>query len=707
MWRKARKRFGFPESAIQSSCLKRSVRAKPVHNYDPIAGVKFRFRSLWCEPNSFGGGALREFRDVTRRARAFAVRFLESTSGNTAMIFGLVAVTVIMAGGAAIDMARAVSMKTRLSSALDAAALAVGTQLDLDEMELEEMAQKYFDANYPSSALGETEAVQLVQTGEKISLSVTGRVDTTLLRIININEFNLNVANEITRSANNLEVAVALDITGSMKGTPLTDLKTAAKDLVDMIVQDVQTPYYTKLAIVPYAAGVNVGAYAESVRGGIPAAKTITGITWQTPWPDGTTWTKPISGVTKADPGVVTATAHGLVAGEKIWISGVSGMTQLNNRPYIVGDVVDANKFKLKRYDGDDRDTTGYDSYTSGGTIRKCAVSTVGVNGCGLRVTSAGHGFANGARVVIKNVTGGTGMTAANNNTSDSDDGDDGDGDRGTWDVFNVAADTFDIDAYMPSGTSSGSLWSYGSGGNIWCTSQGCEWYRFTTGTGAVKVFQVSTCVSERAGAQAFTDAGPSTVLLGRNYPASNNPCVGQAIKPLSTDKAALKAQIDTFTAAGSTAGHIGAAWAWYMVSPNFASLWPAASQPAAYGTDHLYKVVVLMTDGAFNTFYCNDVISHQSTSGSGNLSEHTSCDAPNGTAFVQAQALCDGMKASGKDIIVYTVGFNVTADTAAQQIMNYCATDAEHAYFPSTGSELKTAFQLIAQEISQLRLSQ
>jgi Flp pilus assembly protein TadG len=54
-----------------------------------------------------------------RRIRTFAGRFLESTSGNTAMIFGLVAVSVIMAGGAGIDVARAVSMKTRLSSALD------------------------------------------------------------------------------------------------------------------------------------------------------------------------------------------------------------------------------------------------------------------------------------------------------------------------------------------------------------------------------------------------------------------------------------------------------------------------------------------------------------------------------------------------------------------------------------------------------------
>jgi hypothetical protein len=376
-------------------------------------------------------------------------------------------------------------------------------------------------------------------------------------------------------------------------------------------------------------------------------------------------------------------------------------MTTINNKPYIVflDGTTTTTTFKLKKYDGTLLDTSGYNSYSSSSSdkVRKCMVNTVGVNGCELRVTSAGHGFADGARVVIKNVTGGTGMTAANNDTSDSNDGDDGDGTRGTWDVFNVTADTFDIDANMPSGTGSSSLWSYGSGGNIWCSNQGCEWYRFTTGTGSMKVFQVSTCVSERA-TEAFTDAGPGTALLGKNYPASNNPCVGQAIKPLSTDQAALKAQIDSFSAAGSTAGHIGVAWAWYMVSPDFANLWPAASQPAAYGTDHLFKVVVLMTDGAFNTFYCNDVISHQSTSGSGNLSDHISCDAPNGTAFAQAQALCDGMKASGKDIIVYTVGL---------QIMNYCATDAEHAYFPSTGGELKTAFQLIAQEISQLRLSQ
>jgi hypothetical protein len=276
--------------------------------------------------------------------------------------------------------------------------------------------------------------------------------------------------------------------------------------------------------------------------------------------------------------------------------------------------------------------------------------------------------------------------------------------------VKDATADTFLLTDSMASGTST-AYSAYTSGGNIHCTNQGCTYLRFTNENSGTRVFPISTCVTERS-TNPFTDDGPGTYPLHRNYQAASpmasatNPCVGQTIMPLSTNKTALKAQIDTFSAAGSTAGHRGVAWAWYMVSPNFASLWPTESQPAAYGTDHLYKVVVLMTDGAFNTFYCNGVVSQDSTSGSGSSNDHINCNGPVGTAFAQAQALCDAMKASGKDVIVYTVGFNVAADTAAQQIMNYCATDAEHAYFPSTGGELKTAFQLIAQEISQLRLS-
>jgi hypothetical protein len=113
------------------------------------------------------------------------------------------------------------------------------------------------------------------------------------------------------------------------------------------------------------------------------------------------------------------------------------------------------------------------------------------------------------------------------------------------------------------------------------------------------------------------------------------------------------------------------------------------------------------MTDGEYNSSYCNGVIAQDSTSGSGSMNDHMNCNAPNGHAYVQSDALCTAMKADGKDVIVYTVGFDVYNSTNAQNLVADCATDSEHAYYPNTGAELKTTFQLIAQEISQLRLSQ
>src|SRR5262249_49808535 len=150
------------------------------------------------------------------------------------------------------------------------------------------------------------------------------------------------------------------------------------------------------------------------------------------------------------------------------------------------------------------------------------------------------------------------------------------------------------------------------------------------------------TCVSERTGPQAFTDAAPSAIaLVGANYPAPSNPCPPNTILPLTNNKTLLKGQIDLLQAAGSTAGHLGVAWGWYLLSPNWGYLWPAESQPAPYsgladldarGLPLLRKIVILMTDGEFNTAYCNGVISQNSGSGSGSASDHIKCDATDGT---------------------------------------------------------------------------
>ena len=79
-----------------------------------------------------------------------------------------------------------------------------------------------------------------------------------------------------------------------------------------------------------------------------------------------------ITGVTQADPGVVTVVGHGLTTGDEVFVSGVGGMTEINNR-HFTAEVLTANTFELRSQvdSSDNIDTTAYGTYTSGGTIAK------------------------------------------------------------------------------------------------------------------------------------------------------------------------------------------------------------------------------------------------------------------------------------------------------------------------------------------------
>lgn len=75
---------------------------------------------------------------------------------------------------------------------------------------------------------------------------------------------------------------------------------------------------------------------------------------------------KTITGVTQADPGVVTSVAHGFANGDEVIISGVVGMTELNGKTFQVANKA-ADTFELTDKDGNDVDTSGYTAYVSGG----------------------------------------------------------------------------------------------------------------------------------------------------------------------------------------------------------------------------------------------------------------------------------------------------------------------------------------------------
>jgi hypothetical protein len=87
-----------------------------------------------------------------------------------------------------------------------------------------------------------------------------------------------------------------------------------------------------------------------------------------------------ITDITQADPAVVTVSTwpvdgngNNLGDGDQIKIVSVSGMTEINNTIYTIDDAdVSAKTFSLNdSTDTDDIDSTGYTTYTSGGTVQR------------------------------------------------------------------------------------------------------------------------------------------------------------------------------------------------------------------------------------------------------------------------------------------------------------------------------------------------
>jgi len=70
-----------------------------------------------------------------------------------------------------------------------------------------------------------------------------------------------------------------------------------------------------------------------------------------------------ISAITNANPAVVTKTAHGLVDGDVVKLTGIVGMVELNDQIFVVEQLT-ADTFALV-----DVDSTLYDAYVSGGSF--------------------------------------------------------------------------------------------------------------------------------------------------------------------------------------------------------------------------------------------------------------------------------------------------------------------------------------------------
>ncbi len=423
---------------------------------------------------------------MSTSTQSIAGAFAADRRGSVLMMFGLMALGLFLSAGVAIDFSRISHVKTRLAAAADAAALAGGRALldgRLSNAEIEALAARVFTANIDSGrgTVNETFAAPAIQVNRGqgvISIDVSASVPMTIMKVAGFNTVDIPISAATKFDQRDVELSMALDLTGSMGGQKIRDLKSATKDMIDILLPNGGTPNKVRIAFAPYSSGVNAGSFA--------------------------------------------------------WAA------------------------------------TGQSTHT-------CTYEREGFDNLGEQAPGPG-------------------------------------------DYLKVRGD---------------------SGVHPWAT---CP---------------------------------------------SSSPVV-----PLSSDKAMLKSTVDGYTTGGSTAGHLGTQWAWYLVSPEWAGVF-GGDPAAAYNDGRTIKAVVLMTDGIFNTV------------GGANYGDFS-------TQGRQSRDWTEDMCAQmrSRSIRVYTVGFalddigNSGLRDQVRDMLRNCAGQSDRFFNAEDGQQLRAAFASIAQQLNNLRLT-
>lgn len=191
----------------------------------------------------------------------FLPAFLESESGMTIPMLGLVFMTLMGLVGTAVDTARYQLVQSRLSFALDAAGLAAGATMSTTNLDAE--LAKYMAANFPNDYLGAaTPTVTATVSTDNmiIDLRAETEVPTTFMGLFGFTKLPVSATSQITRTASGLELVMALDITGSMNsGGKLSSLKSAATSLVNILYGNKTEIDKLWIGLVPFSQAVNIG----------------------------------------------------------------------------------------------------------------------------------------------------------------------------------------------------------------------------------------------------------------------------------------------------------------------------------------------------------------------------------------------------------------------------------------------------------------
>lgn len=216
---------------------------------------------------------------ASRSVRAIARRFGADDRGSVAVIFAFLLLTLCLFIGAAVDFGSALRAKAVMQGASDAAVLAAATHLKTspsDTATAETKARAVYLANRQGQGFTiNDEDVRFKLTRESdgaltAEAFADGSVPTHFTKVVQLDKLPVSSYSAARIERMNVEMALVVDVTGSMSGSKLATLKEAAKGLVGDVIWDDQSVWKSRIALIPYSYAVNV----SDLAGPIPTTST-------------------------------------------------------------------------------------------------------------------------------------------------------------------------------------------------------------------------------------------------------------------------------------------------------------------------------------------------------------------------------------------------------------------------------------------------
>ena len=188
-------------------------------------------------------------------------KLFRNDRGNVVMIFALALVPILAVAGTAIDISRMQSAKIQMSSLLAQAVLASANLSYTDEPEalIEDwMKSQMSQFGYDPADLEVTVVSNIALNSKDVTATARLTMDTAVMYMFGQDRVTIEVDSTAVQSITNIEIAMVLDISSSMRGNRLTSLKAASTDFIDIMLTP-DTLNTTSINVVPFGGTVNIG----------------------------------------------------------------------------------------------------------------------------------------------------------------------------------------------------------------------------------------------------------------------------------------------------------------------------------------------------------------------------------------------------------------------------------------------------------------